>query len=215
MKVAASPNPQTPARKEAESGQNSGKNSKETLETLSPQIGMQKMPPDPESNNIRRAETHNATMTVRRSYGMVVSSYENVAKRGSLTDPAAEQFAQTVDHRVRELNEAARKQIEELPEYKSLGLDDLKDLGDELGDLMQDPEQYTRAFALLKTPGFAQLMESTESVHRSFAEMMESNGKETLMFGVFEMIRDMGGLARSQESQEVMSSNGKRVNIQV
>jgi hypothetical protein len=63
-------------------------------------------------------------------------------------------------------------------------LDDINDLGDEISDLMQDPENYLKAFALLKNSKFAVLMESTESVHRSFAESMKDNGKEKLMFGM-------------------------------
>jgi hypothetical protein len=66
----------------------------------------------------------------------------------------------------------------------------------------------------LKHPVFADLMESTETVHRSFSEMMEANGEEHLMFGVFEMIKNMGGLARSQESTQVAQGNNK-LNIRV
>ena len=35
-------------------------------------LGKKDMPPNPELNNILRADTHNNTMTLRRSYGMVV-----------------------------------------------------------------------------------------------------------------------------------------------
>ena len=44
--------------------------------------------------------------------------------------------------------------------------------------------------------------------------MMEANGEEHLMFGVFEMIKNMGGLARSQESTQVAQGNNK-LNIRV
>ncbi len=214
MKINASANPAPSPRNEAESAKTKEDGGQPNLKEMAPQIGKQKMPPNPELNNIRPASSHHATMTVRRSYGMVISSYENVVRRGGLSGEAAEQLGATVDRRIEELNDAARKQIEALPEYRNLKVDDLSDLGGELEDLMTDDEHYLRAFELLKHPEFAQLMESTESIHRSFAEMMEENGKETLMFGVFEMIREMGGLAKSQDSQ-VVADQGKRVNIQV
>ena len=44
--------------------------------------------------------------------------------------------------------------------------------------------------------------------------MMEANGEEHLMFGVLEMIKNMGGLARSQESNQVAQGNNK-LNIRV
>ena len=62
---------------------------------MSPQIGKKKMPRDVKANNIRPSETHNATMTIRRSYGMIVSSYENVARKQRLESEAAEQFGTT------------------------------------------------------------------------------------------------------------------------
>ncbi len=176
--------------------------------------GKKKMPPDPEINNIRTAETHNQTMTLRRSYGMVVSSFENVALKGKLSADAAEQFGKTVDHRVRELNREAQKKIEEMPEYKNLGLDQLHDLGEELADLMTESDEYMKAFALLKNSAFAELMESTETIHRSFSDMMKDNGEERLMFGVFEMIQKMGGLADLQDSKQV-SQESSRVSIRV
>ena len=112
-------------------------------------LGKKNMPPNPEMNNILRADTHNNTMTLRRSYGMVVSGFENVAKQQQLTSGAAEQFGKTVDFRIKELNSESIRQIKELPEYKSFALDDMGDLGDEISDLMQDPENYLKAFALL------------------------------------------------------------------
>ena len=175
-------------------------------------LGKKNMPPNPELNNILRADTHNNTMTLRRSYGMVVSGFENVSKQQELTSGAAEQFGKTVDSRVKELNGESIRQIKELPEYKSFVLDDISDLGDEISDLMQDPENYLKAFALLKNSKFAVLMESTESVHRSFAESMKDNGKEKLLFGMLDMIKDLGGLVGFQESTQV-NQNNSSVNI--
>ena len=175
-------------------------------------LGKKQMPPNPELNNILRADTHGSTMTLRRSYGMVVSGFEHVAKKQQLTSEAAEQFAKTVDIRIRELNSESVNKIKELPEYKSYALDDIHDLGDEISDMMQDPENYLKAFALLKNPVFAELMESTESVHRSFAEVMKDNGEEKMMFGILEMIKDFGGLVGFQESTQI-NQNNSSVNI--
>ena len=36
-------------------------------------------------NNIMQADSHDVTMTLRRTYGMVISSYENVARKDQLT----------------------------------------------------------------------------------------------------------------------------------
>ena len=77
---------------------------------------------------------------------------------------------------------------------------------------MQDPENYLKAFALLKNPVFAELMESTESVHRSFAEVMKDNGEEKMMFGILDMIKDFGGLGGFQESKQI-NQNNSSVNI--
>jgi hypothetical protein len=170
------------------------------------------MPPNPELNNILRADSHESTMTLRRTYGMVVSGFENVAKQLQLTSDAAEQFGKTVDSRISELNGESIRKIKELAEYKSFALDDISDLGDEISDLMQDPENYLKAFALLKNSKFAVLMESTESVHRSFAESMKVNGEEKLMFGMLEMIKDLGGLVGFQESTQI-NQNNSSVNI--
>ena len=177
-------------------------------------LGKKNMPPNPELNNILRANTHNNTMTLRRSYGMVVSGFENVSKQQELTSGAAEQFGKTVDSRIKELNGESIRQIKELPEYKSFTLNDISDLGDEISDLMQDPENYLKAFALLKNSKFAVLMESTESVHRSFAESMKDNGQEKLLFGMLDMIKDLGGLVGFQESTQV-NQNNSSVNIRV
>ena len=175
-------------------------------------LGKKNMPPNPELNNILRVEKHGSTMTLRRSYGMVVSGFEHVAKKQQLTSEAAEQFAKTVDIRIRELNSESISKIKELPEYKSYALDDIHDLGDEISDMMQDPENYLKAFALLKNPVFAELMESTESVHRSFAEVMKDNGEEKMMFGILDMIKDFGGLVGFQESKQI-NQNNSSVNI--
>ena len=56
------------------------------------QLGKKKMPPDPGMNNIMQADSHDVTMTLRRTYGMVISSYENVARKDQLTSDAAEQL---------------------------------------------------------------------------------------------------------------------------
>ena len=95
---------------------------------------------------------------------------------------------------------------------RSYALDEIHDLGDEISDMMQDPENYLKAFALLKNPVFAELMESTESVHRSFAEVMKDNGEEKMMFGILEMIKDFGGLVGFQESTQI-NQNNSSVNI--
>ena len=175
-------------------------------------LGRKQMPPNPELNNILRADKHGSTMTLRRSYGMVGSGFEHVAKKLQLTSEAADQFAKTVDIRIRELNSESISKIIELPEYKSFALDEISDLGDEISDMMQDPENYLKAFALLKNPGFAELMESTESVHRSFAEVMKDNGEEKMMFGILDMIKDFGGLVGFQESKQI-NQNNSSVNI--
>jgi hypothetical protein len=175
-------------------------------------LGQKTMPPNPELNKILRADSHGSTMTLRRTYGMVVSGFENVAKQQQLSSDAAEQFGKTVDARIRELNDESIKMIEELPEYKSFVLDDINDLGDEISELIRDPENYLKAFALLKNPKFAVLMESTESVHRSFAESMKDNGQEKLMFGMLEMIKDLGGLVGFQESTQINQKDSS-VNI--
>ena len=175
-------------------------------------LGSKKMPPNPELNNILRADTHGSTMTLRRSYGMVVSGFEHVAKNQQLTSEAAEQFSKTVDIRIRELNSESISKIKDLPEYKSFALDEISDLGDEISDMMQDHKNYLKAFALLKNPVFAELMESTESVHRSFAEVMKDNGEEKMMFGILDMIKDFGGLVGFQEETQI-NQNNSSVNI--
>jgi hypothetical protein len=57
-------------------------------------------------------------------------------------------------------------------------------------------------------------MESTESVHRSFAESMKDNGQEKLLFGMLDMIKDLGGLVGFQESTQI-NQNNSSVNIRV
>ena len=58
-------------------------------------LGKKTMPPNPDLNNILRADSHESTMTLRRTYGMVVSGFENVAKQQQLTSEGAEQFGKT------------------------------------------------------------------------------------------------------------------------
>jgi len=178
------------------------------------QIGKKKMPPNPSMNNIMRADKHNSTMTLRKSYGMVISSFENVARKEQLSSNAAEQLGRTISNRIKELNRESQRKIEELPEYQNLDLKDIRELGEELTDRITEKVEYLQAFALMKHPVFADLMESTETAHRSFSEMMKANGEEHLLFGVFEMIKNMGGLARSQESTQVSQGNSK-LNIRV
>ena len=55
-------------------------------------------------------------------------------------------------------------------------------------------------------------MESTESVHRSFANSMKDNGEEKLLFGMLDMIKDLGGLVGFQESTKI-NQNNTSVNI--
>lgn len=203
------PKPQKTEQEISESVQREGKR----IAEMSPQIGKQKVPRDAKANNIRSPESHGETMTVRRSYGMIVSSYENVARKQLLESDAAEQFGDTLHTRIRELNKDARKQIEELPEYKRLDLDSIEELGEEVADLMRDEDDQLKAFALLKQPQFARLMESTESVHRSFSKMMEGQGEERLLFGAMEMIGQLGGLVGLQEETQQVEQQGNRINI--
>ena len=128
----------------------------------------------------------NAATSVPRSYVMVVSSYENVSQNSEITSEAAEQLGKTIESRISELNKQAHREIEELPVYKKLRIDDIQDLGEEIADMLEDEEEALRAFSLLKNPVFANLMESTEGVHRSFAEMMQDNGEEKLLFGAIQ-----------------------------
>jgi hypothetical protein len=193
----------------SESVQREGKRMAE----MSPQIGKQKMPRDSKANNIRSPQSHGETMTIRRSYGMIVSSYENVARKQLLEPEAAEQFGNAVHTRIRELTNETRKQIEGLPEYKRLDLDNINELGEELADFIRDEDDQLKAFALLKQPQFARLMESTESVHRSFAKMMEDQGEEHLLFGAIEMISQLGGLVGLQEETQQVAQQGSRINI--
>ena len=69
-----------------------------------------KKPLDPQMNPILAANTHNMSMTLRRSYGMVISSYENVAEKNLLVSNVAEQLGRTIQVRIKELNaESLRK----------------------------------------------------------------------------------------------------------
>ena len=217
-KIPAAVNKQNPSAQASTAKKDAKETAQDTRSRKAPslpgksKLGRKQMPPNPELNNILRADTHGSTMTLRRSYGMVVSGFEHVAKKQQLTSEAAEQFAKTVDIRIRELNSESISKIKELPEYKSFALDNISDLGDEISEIMQDPENYLKAFVLLKNPIFAELMESTESVHRSFAEVMKDNGEEKMMFGILEMIKDFGGLVGFQESTQI-NQNNSSVNI--
>ena len=165
-----------------------------------------------ELNSVLNTEYKDSSMVLRRSYGMVVSGFENVAKQQQLSSEAAEQFGKTISIRIKELNDESIKTIKDLPEYKIFKLEGINDLGDKITDLIQDPEEYIKGFSLLKNPIFASLMESTESVHRSFAESMKDNGEEKLLFGMLKMIKDLGGLVGLQESTQI-NQNNSSINI--
>ncbi|MBF0238585.1 MAG: hypothetical protein HQM12_12835 [SAR324 cluster bacterium] len=170
-----------------------------------------KMPlTDPQLNNVQPSDK---PMVIRRSYAMVISSYENVARRGKLTGAAAEQIGETISRRIEELNSSARNLIRDIPEYQKLDLEKIEDLGDKVEDMINDNEQYLKIFALLKNPQFAEMMESTEGVHRSFAEMMQDHGSEQLMFGAIEMVNELGGL--EQVSAQATAKPTPSVNIKV
>ena len=165
-----------------------------------------------ELNSVLNTEYKDSSMVLRRSYGMVVSGFENVAKQQQLSSESAEQFGKTISIRIKELNDESIKTIKDLPEYKIFKLEGINDLGDKITDLIQDPEEYIKGFSLLKNPKFASLMESTESVHRSFAESMKDNGEEKLLFGMLKMIKDLGGLVGLQESTQI-NQNNSSINI--
>ena len=177
-----------------------------------PSLRDKQISPNLKLNNIPRTDSQGSSITLRRSYGMVVSGFENVAKQQQLSSEAADQFGKTVSIRIKELNDESIRTIKELPEFKSFGLEDINDLGEEISDLIQDPDEYLKGFALLKNPKFAKLMESTENVHRSFAESMKDNGEEKLLFGMLKMIKDLGGLVGFQESTQI-NQNNSSVNI--
>ena len=194
--------------------ESSGKASaQKDLQAGSQSVG-KKMPPDPKMNHILAANTHNMSITLRRSYGMVISSYEKVAEKKLLGSDVAEQLGRTIQVRINELNSESRRKIEDLQEYQNIDVENIQELGEELADMMIEKEDYLKAFALMKNSVFGELMESSETVHRSFSEMMKANGEERLMFGVLEMIKDMGGLVGLEESKQVEQENGK-VNIRV
>ena len=123
-KIPAAVNKQNPAVKAPISNKDTKETAQGNASKKAPtlpgnsKLGSKKMPPNPELNNILRADTHGSTMTLRRSYGMVVSGFEHVAKKQQLTSEAAEQFSKTVDIRIRELNSESISKIKDLPEYK-------------------------------------------------------------------------------------------------
>tara|TARA_B100001093_G_scaffold131068_1_gene123632 strand:+ start:201 stop:821 length:621 start_codon:yes stop_codon:yes gene_type:complete len=185
----------TPAPAQISSQKKAEKTEESKLPFPIPQAAQPVHQPDTRYNSVRGPEDHKQSITLRRSYVMVVSSYEKVAQRQQLTDKAAEQFAETLQLRLNTLNEQALREIQELPEFKRLETENIRELGEELVERMQDEQQQTEAFALLKNPKFAEYMESKDSAQRSFAEQMQDFGSETLMFGALEMIKDFGGLA--------------------
>jgi hypothetical protein len=180
--------------------QNKSEKATESLPFNIPDVPQQQTP-DPKLNQIKSPSQHGESITVRRSYVMVVSSYEKVAQKQLLTDEAAEQFGQTLQHRIDTLNQSALREIQELPDFKRLELEDISELGEAVAEGMADEEKSLSVFALLKNPRFAELMEPKESVQRSFADKMQDFGEENLMFGALEMIKDFGGLAGMQPSQ--------------
>ncbi|MBF0280652.1 MAG: hypothetical protein HQM13_22855 [SAR324 cluster bacterium] len=151
------------------------------------QVTQSKMAPPLSSKNYPVSVAKNeAATSVPRSYVMVVSSYENVSQNSEITSEAADQLGKTIENRIGELNKQARREIEELSVYKKLGIDNIEELGEEIADMLESEEEALKAFAFLKNPVFANLMESTEGVHRSFAEMMQENGEEKLLFGAIQ-----------------------------
>lgn len=144
-----------------------------------------------------------------RSYAMIVSSFEHVFHDDSIDSDIADQLGKTITGRLKELNKASLRQIESLPEYQKLEIEDISTLGDELTDLLTDQEQGLRAFALLKNTTFANLMESKESVHRSFAEMMQRNGDEQLLFGAIEAMKGINEPFKTSENPSQQGINLK------
>lgn len=190
MKVANSPVPNpasTPSKAE--------KPEETNLPFPVPEVSHPVHQPDTRYTKISKPEQHQQSIALRRSYVMVVSSYEKVAQRQQLTEDAAEQFGQTVQHRINTLNQQALRELQELPEFKRLEIQNIRELGEEMAERMQDEKKQLEAFALLKNPKFAEYMESKDTAMRSFAEQMQDFGPETLMFGALEMIKDFGGLA--------------------
>ena len=97
-KIPSAVNKQNPATKASTAKKDTKETAQGTPSRKAPtlpgnsKLGRKQMPPNPELNNILRADTHGSTMTLRRSYGMVVSGFEHVAKKQQLTSEAAEQF---------------------------------------------------------------------------------------------------------------------------
>jgi hypothetical protein len=196
----------TPALAQASNQKKAEKPEESKLPFPIPQAAQPVHQPDSRYNSVREPEDHKQSITLRRSYVMVVSSYEKIAQRQQLTDKAAEQFAETLQLRLNTLNEQALREIQELPEYKRLEVDNISELGEELVDQMQDEQQQLEAFALLKNPKFAEYMESKDTAQRSFAGQMQDFGSEKLMFGALEMIKDFGGLAGLNDSANSKSN---------
>ena len=123
-----------------------------------------------------------------RTYALIISSYENVLKNDELPDAAAKQLSQAIATRLSELNHGAIQQLEQLPEFEKLGLSNIGELGEELPDMLSESETSAAVLDLLKNSKFAELMESTETVHLSFADMMKRHGEEKLMFGMLDTV---------------------------
>ena len=103
----------TPAPAQAASQKKAEKTEESKLPFPIPQAAQPVHQPDTRYNNVRGPEDHKQSITLRRSYVMVVSSYEKVAQRQQLTDKAAEQFAETLQLRLNTLNEQALREIQE------------------------------------------------------------------------------------------------------
>ena len=77
-KIPAAVNKQNPATKASTSKKDAKETAQGNASRKAPslpgnsKVGRKQMPPNPELNNILRADTHGSTMTLRRSYGMVV-----------------------------------------------------------------------------------------------------------------------------------------------
>ncbi|MBF0289149.1 MAG: hypothetical protein HQM14_15125 [SAR324 cluster bacterium] len=151
-------------------------------------ITKQKLAQQPAGTSNLKGIKNNAAAIAPRSYAMVISSYENVSRNSEVTGDSADQLGKTIANRIKELNSHARRDIQELPEYKKLNIDDIDELGEEIADMLTEEDNSMKAFAFLKNPTFAGLMDSSENVHRSFAEMMQDNGEEKLLFGALQMV---------------------------
>lgn len=155
--------------------------------------------PSAPSGKIRQSQEKSSYTP--RSYAMVVSSYENVARTNGLSHDSAKQFGVTLQHRINDLSANTLRAIQDLPEYKKLSVDKIQELGETITDALTDEDDSLKAFALLKSSEFADLMEPKEAIHRSFADMMKDNGDEKLMFGALDLIDTLQSPKSSEKTQ--------------